>query len=544
MSNPFQMRRAQRRFFHLVDDYRLLAFVARRQYGKTTTFAKIAMKKMMKTRNHTVIFGSAKLNLSREIARKEAEILQAAIAEAVAQAGKTAGSLRVADALAAKVPDKLSLDDFAGLFEAQRLEFRYYHTPTSYSRTKVVALRADSVGETGDLMCDEIGRVANWREVWEAVSPIIASNPKFRLTLSTTPPPDDTHYSFEMLAPPVGLDFVPNPEGNLYESEMGVTILRVDAWDAAADGVPVYDLKTGEPLTPEESRRREHDKDAWDRNYGCRFVMGGVGACGLMQIDVAQRRGIERCVFIQVNSDSDFDRALLELPKRLGPGQIGIGLDPATTTKATSNPTAIAVAEQTGVQFSFPLIMTWKTTDPRLAHERIRRVVETIAKRPEGDRARRLAIDATNERYFARDVHDQLLDLIPVEAVVGSETVKRSGYEPMTWKQFLGSRLIGELDDNHLTLPPERYIREDWRLVKKERGAIVCEPDVDGKHGDTFDAAKLAIHALQTGGPAEAAASQVGSYGAHDRDPHTSRRFSLRPDPSEDLPVAAGARMC
>jgi hypothetical protein len=44
-----------------------------------------------------------------------------------------------------------------------------------------------------------------------------------------------------------------------------------------------------------------------------------------------------------------------------------------------------------------------------------------------------------------------------------------------------------ELDDNHLWLPSERYVREDWRLVKKEKGQFVCEPDSDGRHGDTFD---------------------------------------------------------
>jgi len=78
----------------LVDDYRVVAFLARRQYGKTTTFAKIALKKMMKQRDHTVIFGSAKLGLSREIVRKEAQILQAAIGQAVQQA--TEGAVQVA----------------------------------------------------------------------------------------------------------------------------------------------------------------------------------------------------------------------------------------------------------------------------------------------------------------------------------------------------------------------------------------------------------------------------------------------------------------
>lgn len=537
-------RKAQSRFVRLVGEYRLLAFLARRQYGKTTTFAKVALKKMMKRRNHTVIFGSAKLNLSREIVRKEAEILQAAIAALVEDARKAKGELRVVDSETQKTQDVLTPDDFADLFEAQRLEFRFFHTRSVYSRTKVVALRPDTVGETGDFMGDEIGRVANWREVWEAVNPIVAANPEFRLTLSTTPPPDDTHYSFEMLAPPVGTVFEPNPEGNLYRSEMGLRVLRVDAWDAYADGVPVYDLDTGEALTPEESRKREHDKDAWDRNFGCKFVFGGVGACGLLQLDAAQQRGIGKCVFAMIETDSDFDRLIGMLPGMLGPGRIGVGVDLATTTKQTSNPTAVAITEQSGLGlgFSFPMLLVWKTNDPDIAEERLRRIVETVAKRPSGGRARKLCVDGTNERYFASRLRKSLRALLPVEIVVGSETVEKPGYQPMTSKQYLGSMLIGELDDNHLTLPPERYVREDWRLEKKERGALVCDPDIDGKHGDTFDAAKLAVHAVRSGvGETKANAMQVGTYGG-ERVP-ARERMTMRPDHASDRIKPVGATM-
>ena len=74
-----KMRSGQRRLFQLVEQYRLLGFIARRQYGKTTTCANIALMKMMKNRDHTVIFGSAKLNLSREIVRKEAAVFEKVI---------------------------------------------------------------------------------------------------------------------------------------------------------------------------------------------------------------------------------------------------------------------------------------------------------------------------------------------------------------------------------------------------------------------------------------------------------------------------------
>jgi hypothetical protein len=513
MAAILKMREGQRQFFRLVDEYRLLAFLARRQYGKTTTFARIALKKMMKTKRHTVIFGSAKINLSREIVRAEAFIIQSAITEA------SSAALRIVDTTTGKTPDKtLSTDDFAELFEAQRLEFRYYHDRTNYSRTKVVALTPDAVGETGDLMCDEIGRVRNWREVWEAVSPIIASNPAFRLTLATTIPPDDTHFSYEQLVPQVGTEFQPNAKGNLYESEMGVIVHRVDAWDAYQDGLPIYDMKTGEPLDPDESRRREHDKEAWDRNYGLRFIVGGSSACGLMQLEVAQRRGIGHTAFFKIETDDDLRTALIWLIDNMSARPVGIGIDPATTTKQKSNPTALAIVEDHVSEQIARAVFVWKTNDPKIADERIDMIVAAVAARKSlGGRARGMCIDATNERYWASATRDRLASAMPVDLIVGSEAHEEPGIERMTMKQFLGNRLTGMLDDNKLTLPPDRYIREDFRLVKKDRGQLVCDPDIDGKHGDTFDAVKLASFALHSGGPPEAGATQVGAAISHHR---------------------------
>ena len=96
MSAALRLRPAQRRFHRFVDQHRISAFLARRQYGKTTTVAGVALKKMMRTRGHTVIFGSAKLSLSREIVRKEAQIMQAALGGL--RDAQAANRLRLVDA--------------------------------------------------------------------------------------------------------------------------------------------------------------------------------------------------------------------------------------------------------------------------------------------------------------------------------------------------------------------------------------------------------------------------------------------------------------
>ena len=495
----FRVRAGQLAFERGIDQHRIVGFLTRRQYGKTTTAARIALKKMMRTAGHDVVFGSVKLDLGREIVRKESAAIRSAIAVLAGQAEQAKTLFETVDAKTGKSVAGIGQDDFTEVYEAQRLEFRLYHSRTIYSRTKVVALTPEAVGETGDLILDEVGRVKRFREVWEAVKPIISSQPQFRCTLTTTPPPDDSHYSYELLAPPIGAEFPVNPAGNWYRSDLGIWVLRVTAHDAYADGIPLYDDDTGEPIDPDTARRRDPDKDAHDRNYGVIFVMGGTAACGLLQMDTAQRRGIGQCACISIDDDSDMQRAVEFLRAHLGPGPVGLGWDLATTEHETSNPSAFAVIERRGVELIARLIAVWKTKDPDVALDRARTLVEAVKARKEGGPARRLDVDATNERYFATSVRKALAAELPVELIIGSETIERPGQEPMTMKQWLGSLLVGELDDNHLWLPPERYVKDDFRLVKKEKGNFVCVPDVDGKHGDTFDGTKLGIWSLLSG---------------------------------------------
>jgi hypothetical protein len=503
----FQFRAGQRALIRRCDEQRMLGFLARRQYGKTTTFSAIALKKMMRRPGRLVTYASATLTLGRELILKESRVMGQAIARLRAQADEAKLKLELADRATGKAAATWSDDDFADIFEAQRLEFRLHHDRTTVSRTIVIAPNPETaVGWTGDVLLDEVGRLKRFRELWEAVEPIASSDPEFRLLLCTTPPPDDAHFSWEMLAPPVGTTLHVNPEGNWYRSEMGVMVLRVDAWDAWADGVPVYDLETGEPLPPDEHRRRSMDKSAWDRNYGVVFVFGGTAAVSLQALDSAQRRGIGQCALIQVDQDTDFDRGLAFLGDKLGRGQVGIGVDLATTEKDSSNPTAITVLERRGADLVAVLTLTWKTRDPALAKERLRRVVQAVATRPLGGRARRMAVDATNERYFAAEVARELAPDIPVECVVGSETIETPGHEPMTMKAWLGALLVAEIDDNHMVLAPERYLKEDFRRVRRDRGSFTCDPGPNGEHGDTFDSHKLALHALS---PARGAIDSV-----------------------------------
>lgn len=409
MSTLFNIRAGQRALERDLETHRVCGFLTRRQYGKTTEAARVALKKMMRTPGHTVVFGSVKLDLGREIVRKESEAIHKVLSHLGTQAAEAKTLLTVCDVQTGKTlengspsPERagrgeggrltLRPDDFAELYESSRLEFRLYHSNTIYSRTKVVALTPDAVGETGDLILDEVGRVKQFRDVWEAVRPIIMSNADFRLLLTTTPPPDDTHYSFELLAPPIDAAFPVNPAGNTYRSELGIFVRRITAEDAAADGVLMYDDDTGQPISPAESRAKDHDKDAWDRNYGVKFVLGGTAAIGLLVLETSQRRGHGQCEHFNLDGDLDLDRACAWLAKKLGNGAVGMGWDLATTEKSTSNPSAVTVLERQGTEYLARAIVTWKTNDPALAADRIKQLVDAVRNRKSGSPARRLVM--------------------------------------------------------------------------------------------------------------------------------------------------------
>lgn len=498
---------------------RLQAWLWERQAGKSTTLGDVSLFEMMSVRGRTVIYASASLLLGREIVvkaqqradmssrqliEKEAAIL-ASCAGWFAEKSQASGMRFEQADRASQKPIKAALtaDDFADLFEAQRLEFRVWHDRTTYSRTQVIAPNvATARGWSGTVLLDEIAFIPDFRELWTAMEPIISTNPEFRVVLCTTPPQDDdTHYCFELLAPPSGLTFPPNAAGNWYESELGVPVHRADAHDTHLAGKRIYDVRTGKEITPEDAFRRAINKDGYRVNHLLQWLAGGTAACDMMRLKIAQERGVGRCCTFVIDSDADFDAAMTWLSEQLHPNlPIGLGLDLATTTKAKSNPTVMAITEEEGVQYSVRAFLVWKTKDPAVAEERIERAVRVVGKRP-GGRARALAIDATNERYFAAGLSTRLSAELPVILVVGSEGVDKPGLEkPTNWKEYLGSQYVGVLEDNHLTLPPESYVRMDHRLVRKDRGLFVCEPDEDGRHGDTFDAAKNSIHALRNGG--------------------------------------------
>lgn len=273
--------------------WRMMFWLWRRQSGKSYTMATCAIKRMIERENHLVTMLSASINLGGELLLKEAMVWRD-----VTSKYKTAlkdGNFLLETSADDEDGKLLDIDAIADLFEHNKLESKIYHSRNTFSRTRVIAPNPDTaVGYTGDVFVDECGRIPNFKEVFEAILPIMDSNPQFNFIAATTPPPDENHYSYQMFLPPEK-DWKHNSRGNWYESPCGIMSHRLDAWDGALAGAIYYHPKTRQVLTPEEHRALQFDKVAWDRNHGVKFIADSTAAIRSSDIQRAMILGRGVC---------------------------------------------------------------------------------------------------------------------------------------------------------------------------------------------------------------------------------------------------------
>lgn len=533
---------------------RVLGLFWARQCRKSTTLGDIAFDEMSRTPGRRVIAASASLLLGTELVSKavtaaeqaiiigrEAAALQAALVNSAAESPQKL-NLIAADSQTGKTLASVTEEQFAELYQTGRLEMRLYHDRSTYSRLQVIAPNpATARGWSGTVLRDEVGYVKHEAELQEATKPITDTDRSFKMIYASNLPFDDRHPWFAMTLPgDPTLQFPPSESGHLYRGSTGMRIHRVSIADAYAAGHVLYD-DDGEAMSLDRAFSAAVDKGAWRRSYALIHEYGGAAAINLLSLSTSQQRGVGQCAFVMVDYDTDFEHALTFLRTHLTDHPVGIGFDVATTTNQTSNPSSVTVTESAGIDRYQRLVVAWKERDPKIARDRVRRIIETVRDRPKGGPARRLCIDASSELYFARETSDAFRGLIPVELVRNGASVHPPGYkDPTNYKTWLGDLYTAEINDNRYALPPELYFKDDHRLVTKERGVYQCEVQANGAHGDTFDSGKLAQHALSSGGPAEASATVVGQYGAPAAHTDRSRK---RPDHSGDTSRGAVSRM-
>ena len=475
-----KLRAYQKSALRVGQNYGVVALLHRRQGGKTTILGLKSLRWMLQHPGCLVTYASCSLSVGQELTEREVLLLLDIIGAIKAEAAEVEkGAVQCTSSV-----DGLRWDDAAELFSKNKLEVFLYHSRTLASRTKIIAPSyATARGYTGFVILDEIGFIPHFDLFYEAVEPIFSSNPDFRLWMSTTPPADDSHYSYSLLAPEPGAVFPVSAAGNWYTSQAGVPVHRVSADDAFAAGLPFFHPRTRAKITPPEHRATQFDKDAWDRNYALAFPHGGTAAVQLLWLMDAMTAGIvEGCTFYE-------DELPAEWVPEFSGGVIGVGADPATTEGAVSNPFAICITERTPAgKYVARVVFRFKSADPAKCKAYLREIVEAV--RPQA-----LALDATSERFWCAEVRAELEMICPVLLVVSSEKTEYQG-EKMNMKSYLGNLATNALEDRMAAVPNDARLKKDFRLVKRSRGGFDNDVDSSGNHGDTFDGFKLSMFAI------------------------------------------------
>lgn len=187
---------------------------------------------------------------------------------------------------------------------------------------------------------------------------------------------------------------------------------------------------------------------------------------------------------------------------------IGLGYDVATTAKKKSNPSCLALTQKIGGIYRNVAAVAFKSDDPEIAIA----LIEEALDLPHGLRVRRLCIDATSERFHAKNIKARLAGRVSTQLIISSESLDYLG-EKMSWKHYLGNLLVNTFIDGDIEIPNEEWCKKMIRQVYTEGGSFASDVDEMGNHADYFDALKLSIEACGTkvSGPAEATAAGVGN---------------------------------
>ena len=499
-----------------VREERVVGLLWTRRGRKSTTLGNLAFDELSVAPGRTVIGASASLLVGTElvsmavtaaeqamVVSREAQAMFDVFAQGAAD--RKGIDFKCANSETGKVYNTVSDQDRAELYQSKRLEMRLYFSRSNYSRMLIIAPNpATARGWGGTVFRDEVGfvRPSVETELQIAVDPIFRTDPTFKMIYASNLPRDDRHPWFEMTMPPPDMKFPANPSGHFYRGQNRILIHRVSLADAYAAGHVLFDNR-GKPMTLEEFRGDPANRIQLPGSYDLIHESGGTAVIDLVALLTAQRRGATECVFAFVDNEGDFLRALDMLREVLKGGRVGIGFDIATTSGETSNPSSITVTEQLGVERLQRLVILWKEKKPQIVRERLKDIIRLVRQRPAGGPAVRLCLDASTERYFAEETRDELAALIPVQLVINGAAVEPlpAGYvDRINYKTWLGDVYSAAINDGRYACPSAEYFKQDHRLTVKSGGNYACDPQPDGKHGDTFDSGKLAELALNAQG--------------------------------------------
>ena len=522
-----------------VREVRQIALYWARRCRKSTTLGDIAFDEMSKEHGRMVIAASASLLLGKELvgvtlsAAEQAMIVanEAAAVRAVFEGGAEEKDLsfKVADSAKGKIVNGLTPEDFAELYQSSRMELRLYFDNTHYSRLQVIAPNpATARSWRATVLRDEAGFTnPNFeQELRIATDPMMRDTPDLKIIYASNLSGNSRHPYFEMTLPreitaeTEDEQFAANPQGHLYIGQQGILVHRVALKDAYAAGHALFDDHS-EKMSYEQCQKFPQFKAGWDETYALNHKSGGAAAVDLITLLSSMRRGVGKCNFVICENEGDFRLGMELLKRSLKDGPVGIGFDVASTTEQKSNPSSITVTENMSGERLQRLVLIFKSKKRQLMSDYLARTVGVIKARPEGGPARKLCIDASNERLAAEETRDDLIPFIPVQLVLGGASVEPlpPGYrDNINYKTYLGDTYSTSINDGRTVVPSDDYIKMDHMLVIKDSGKYSCHVDpLTGAHGDTFDSGKLADFALVSNSGGAFSQETIRSMAAGDR---------------------------
>lgn len=211
-------------------------------------------------------------------------------------------------------------------------------------------------------------------------------------------------------------------------------------------------------------------------------------------------------------------------------GPLTWGLDLATSEKKTANPSALVFNEKLGGMEIERLVLAWKTDNPDVTEAIIGIALDDV--KDSGRKCKNGNIDGSNERFFAQRLKKKFMLQCSIRIVAGNEKLAH-GVEEFDAKTLLGSLYVNAYTDGFIAVPAGTWIKDDRRLVKRDKGRFDCDLGRMGEHGDTFDAGKLAHWGqVGRGGPAQAEGAPISESTVN---PNRRDRLYDPHDPFVDL---------
>jgi phage FluMu gp28-like protein len=336
-------------------------------------------------------------------------------------------------------------------------------------------------GFSGDLILDEFAFHEDSDAIWDAVEPIISSNPDYLCRIASTG--NGRFNMFYRMA-------------NEMSPYMVSRIRRSEAWKM---GLKIYDPATRLELTPDEARAAALDKASYDQNYECAFndenmallTNAVISACEYpADID----HGTSECRICR----QDWSRDALEFLSACR-GPLGIGLDVGRTRDIT----VITVGEKLGgVIFTRAIL--------RISGMRLPDQLERLKPVLKMTNFGRLSGDATGLGLGLVEFAQEECGAYRAEAVQFSSRERRTvrgirQADSALVTELMALDLLEVFESGAIRIPCETALRESLR--KPERitnagGVRIAATRDEAGHADEFWSVALMVRALKGGGSA------------------------------------------